>query len=172
MKPSLQSDRKQRQAAIGCGRTGIEPAATGIACGRRGSVRRQVGIALLEAMLAIVILGIGLLGTVGMQARAYSALSDAGMRAEATLASEKLIGVMSADVANIGQYNLAENGSPGARLASWANETKAAIPGAVLAVTVADQPAANRYQVDVSIRWQRKARSEANRHRVTSYIAR
>jgi type IV pilus assembly protein PilV len=31
--------------------------------------RRQNGIALLEAMLAIVILGIGLLGTVGLQAR-------------------------------------------------------------------------------------------------------
>jgi type IV pilus assembly protein PilV len=39
-------------------------------------------------MLAIVILGIGLLGTVGLQARAYSALSDAGARAEATLAAE------------------------------------------------------------------------------------
>ncbi|SDF70056.1 MULTISPECIES: hypothetical protein [unclassified Duganella] len=134
--------------------------------------RCQDGIALLEAMLAIVILGIGLLGTVGMQARAYSALSDAGMRAEATLATEKLIGVMNADVANIGLYNLAENASPNARLTPWVQETRAAIPGAVLSVAVADQPAQNRYQVDISIRWQRKARSEANRHRVTSYIAR
>lgn len=171
MKPSPQSARKQRQPIIACGRADMPRSEIGVADGQR-TVRRQSGIALLEAMLAIVILGIGLLGTVGMQARAYSALSDAGMRAEATLASEKLIGVMTADVANIGQYNLAENGSPGARLASWVNETKAAIPGVVLAVTVADQPAANRYQVDVSIRWQRKARSEANRHRVTSYIAR
>lgn len=135
-------------------------------------LRRQGGIALLEAMLAIVILGIGLLGTVGMQARAYSALSDAGMRAEATLATEKLIGVMSADVANIALYNLAENGSPNARMTPWVQETKAAIPGVLLAVTVQDQPALNRYQVDISVRWQRKARSDVNRHRVTSYIAR
>ncbi|MBV7535078.1 hypothetical protein KW842_04760 [Duganella sp. sic0402] len=134
--------------------------------------RQQGGIALLEAMLAIVILGIGLLGTVGMQARAYAALSDAGMRAEATLATEKLIGVMSADLPNIGQYNLAENGTPNAQLGAWASETKAAIPGALLSVTVADQPAQNRYQVDISVRWQRKARSDVNRHRVTSYIAR
>ncbi|WP_432378401.1 type IV pilus modification PilV family protein [Duganella sp. P38] len=143
-------------------------------CGPRGEAGRtgQRGIALLEAMLAIVILGIGLLGTVGMQARAYSALADAGMRAEATLASEKLIGVMSADVASINLYNLAENGAPNTRLAAWAQETKTAIPGAVLAVTVADQPAMNRYQIDISIRWQRKARSEVNQHRVTSYIAR
>jgi len=134
--------------------------------------RGQRGIALLEAMLAIVILGIGLLGTVGMQARAYSALSDAGMRAEATLAAEKLIGVINTDVANVAQYNLAENGAANDTLAPWVLETKAAIPGAVLSVAVLDQPAQNRYQVDISIRWQRKARSEANRHRVTSYIAR
>ena len=79
--------------------------------------RRQGGIALLEAMLAIVILGIGLLGTIGLQARAYSALSDAGMRAEATMAGEKLLGVMTADAANLASYNLAENGTPGAAIA-------------------------------------------------------
>lgn len=134
--------------------------------------RRQHGIALLEAMLAIVILGIGLLGTVGLQARAYAALSDAGMRAEATLATEKLIGVINADLPNATSYNLAESGTPNALLLPWANETKAAIPGALLSVQVQDQPALNRYQVDISIRWQRKARSEINLHRVTSYIAR
>lgn len=134
--------------------------------------RRQGGIALLEAMLAIVILGIGLLGTVGLQARAYSALSDAGARAEATLAVEKLIGVINADVPNIAQYNLAESGTPNDRLKDWALETRRNIPGAILFVQVQDQPAQNRYQVDISIRWQRKAKSEPNRHRVTSYIAR
>lgn len=134
--------------------------------------RRQGGIALLEAMLAIVILGIGLLGTVGLQARAYSALSDAGMRAEATLAAEKLIGVISADVPNAGLYTLAEGAVPNASLTAWATETRQNIPGAVLSVQVQDQPAQNRYQVDVSIRWRLKAKSEPNRHRVTSYIAR
>jgi len=134
--------------------------------------RRQGGIALLEAMLAIVILGIGLLGTVGLQARAYSALSDAGMRAEATLAAEKLIGVINSDVPNISQYNLAEGAAPNTQLSAWATETRKNIPGAVLSVQVQDQPAQNRYQVDISIRWQRKAKSEPNRHHVTSYIAR
>lgn len=134
--------------------------------------RRQGGIALLEAMLAIVILGIGLLGTVGLQARAYSALSDAGARAEATLAAEKLIGVINADVPNIAQYKLAEGGVPNTNLAAWAAETRQHIPGAVLFVQVQDQAAQNRYQVDISIRWQRKANGETNRHRVTSYIAR
>jgi type IV pilus assembly protein PilV len=134
--------------------------------------RRQGGIALLEAMLAIVILGIGLLGTVGLQARAYSALSDAGARAEATLATEKLIGIINADVPNIAQYNLAETGTPNTNLKDWAAETRKNIPGAILIVQVQDQAAQNRYLVDITIRWQRKAKSETNRHRVISYIAR
>jgi len=134
--------------------------------------RRQGGIALLEAMLAIVILGIGLLGTVGLQARAYSALSDADARAEATLATEKLIGIINADVPNIAQYNLAESGTPNSSLKDWAAETRKNIPGAILIVQVQDQAAQNRYLVDITIRWQRKAKSETNRHRVISYIAR
>jgi type IV pilus assembly protein PilV len=57
-------------------------------------------------------------------------------------------------------------------LAAWANETRKNIPGAILSVQVQDQAAQNRYMVDISIRWQRKANSEINRHRVISYIAR
>ncbi|WP_229262073.1 type IV pilus modification PilV family protein [Duganella guangzhouensis] len=134
--------------------------------------RRQGGIALLEAMLAIVILGIGLLGTVGLQARAYSALSDAGMRAEATLAADKLIGVISTDLPNILLYQLASNGTPNDQLKAWVKETQTNIPGAILTVTVTDQQAQNRYQVVILIRWQRKANTDMNTHRLTSYIAR
>jgi len=131
--------------------------------------RRQSGIALLEAMLAIVILGIGLLGTVGLQARAYSALSDAGMRVEATIAGEKLLGVMTADAANLAAYTLAEDGTPGAAIAPWLAETRAAIPGAIVSVNVTRQTV--QTQVDIAIRWQRKAKTEHNRHLLTSYIA-
>jgi type IV pilus assembly protein PilV len=67
---------------------------------------------------------------------------------------------------------VAENGTPNNTLAPWVSETQKAIPGALVAVRVQDQPLLNRYQVDISIRWQRKAKSEVNRHRVTSYIAR
>lgn len=131
--------------------------------------RSQRGIALLESLLAIVILGIGLLGTIGLQARAYSALSDAGMRAEATMAGEKLLGVMTADAANLAGYNLAAGGNPGAAIAPWLAETRAAIPGAVVSVNVVRQTV--QTQVDIAIRWQRKANTAQNQHLVTSYIA-
>jgi type IV pilus assembly protein PilV len=48
-------------------------------------------------------------------------------------------------------------------------ETRAAIPGAVISVTVNRQ--VFQTQVDIAIRWQRKANTEQNRHAVTSYIA-
>ncbi|MQA36568.1 type IV pilus modification PilV family protein [Rugamonas aquatica] len=131
--------------------------------------RRQGGIALLEAMLAIVILGIGLVGTIGLQARAYAALSDASQRAEATLAGEKLLGVMNADSNNVLNYSVTEGGTPTAAIKPWVDETQLAIPGSVIGVTVTPQQL--RVQVDISIKWKRKAGDAPNQHLVTSYIA-
>jgi type IV pilus assembly protein PilV len=131
--------------------------------------RRQRGIALLEAMIAIVILGIGLIGTVGLQARAYSALSDAGMRTEATMAAEKLLGTMSADLANITSYSLAANDTPNQFVGAWVRETQRFIPGAVTSVTVT--PLVGRVKVDITITWRRKAKDDESSHVVTAYIA-
>jgi type IV pilus assembly protein PilV len=135
---------------------------------------KQDGVALLEAMIAAVILAIGLLGTIGMQARAYSALNDAGMRAEATLASEKLFGLMSTDIKNLSGYAKTETATAGAALLPWDTETKVAIPNAVTAVTVT--PASNgttSTAVTVTIKWQRKTRdiTTANVSTMTSYLS-
>lgn len=142
-----------------------------IRSGRRPGIRqsRQSGVALLEAMLAVIILGIGLLGTIGLQARAYSALSDASMRAEATMAAEKLLGTMSADNANIASYALAAGATPNSTIGPWVTETTGYIPGAVISVVLT--PQTRSYQVDITIRWTRKAGGAPNQHQVTSYIS-
>lgn len=131
--------------------------------------KQQSGIALLEALLAVVILAIGLLGTIGLQARAYSALSDAGMRAEATIATEKLLGLMTNDQANLASYALAAGGAPSAQLTAWYDDTRAAIPGATIVITLG--AAAGASEVDVVISWTRTAGGPVNRHAMTSYIA-
>lgn len=132
--------------------------------------RAQRGIALLEALIASIILAIGLVGAVAMQARAVSALSDAGLRAEATLATNKLAGIMHTDSANLADYTLAAGTAPSQRLTPWYQETRAAIPGA--AVTIAQTPAGgSSTRVDVTISWQRKAGDAANTHQVTLYLA-
>jgi type IV pilus assembly protein PilV len=132
--------------------------------------RRQGGVALLEALLAAVLLAIGLLGTIGLQARAHSALLDAGMRAEATIAAERLIGMMSTDVQELDDYALAAGGTPGPRLAPWHRATKKSIPGAQVVITVAPGSLAFPNTVTVSISWQRKAGAPTNTHTVNAYI--
>ena len=138
--------------------------------GRRpGPGSYQQGVAMLEAMIAIVILAIGLLGTVGLQARSYSALSDASMRAEATMAAEKLLGLMSNDVANINSYALAEGATGGPSVAPWLAETKARMPSTIVSVKLTPQTA--RTMVEITLRWTRKTGSAENKHVLTSYVA-
>jgi type IV pilus assembly protein PilV len=134
-------------------------------------MRRQAGVSLIEALLAAVLLAIGLLGTIGLQARAYSALSDAGLRAEATIAAEKLLGVMSTDPAHLEDYVLAAGEEPGERLEAWYDETLARIPGASITVGVDEGAAPEPSEVAIAISWQRKADAPRNRHEVRSFIS-
>ena len=133
--------------------------------------RRQHGIALLEAMLAVVILAVGLFGAVGMQARAISALSDAGLRAEATLATNELVGIMSTDTANLADFALAAGATPSARLSKWYGETRTAIPNAAITIAVTPTAGGSQSRVDLSIVWQRKADDKPNTHNVSFYLA-
>ena len=140
--------------------------------------RQQRGIALLEAMIATVILAIGLLGTIGLQARAYSAMNEASMRAEATIASEKLFGLMSTDMANLASYAMVAGSTPNAVLAKWVDEvkgtatTKGTIPGAVISVAVAaNSGGTGSTAATVKISWTRKTGGPANTHTMTSYLS-
>lgn len=132
--------------------------------------RPQRGVALLEALIAILLLAIGLLGTIGLQARAYSALSEATMRAEATLATEKLLGVMGNDQANIGKYALAAGATPSARLEAWHKDLQKSIPNAKAVIAVAQAKKVAGWEVDMTIKWTRKAGDKENVHHVVSYI--
>jgi type IV pilus assembly protein PilV len=134
--------------------------------------RAQRGVALLEAMIACVILAIGLLGTIGLQARAYSAMNDAGTRAEAVIASDKLFGMMSTDIANLNSYAVAAGAQPGAALALWYADTMHAIPGATISVVMAAAPTGNSTAVTITIAWKRKPTDvNGNQNVVTSYLA-
>lgn len=130
---------------------------------------RQRGMALVEAIVAAVLLAIGLLGAIGLQARSTSALADAGMRAEATIAADRLLGTMAVDLPNAGAYALAAGGTPGPRLQPWYDDTRARIPNAQ--VTIAVAPATGRTRVEIVIAWTRKTGAAQNAHRVVSYLA-
>lgn len=131
--------------------------------------RRQRGMALIEAIVAAVLLAVGLLGAIGLQARSTSALADAGMRAEATIAADKLLGMMAVDLPNAGDYALAAGAQPSARLQPWYDDTRARIPNAQVVIAVV--PATGRTRVAITISWTRKTGAAQNAHRVVSYLA-
>ncbi len=133
-------------------------------------LRAQRGVALLEALIAVVLLAVGLLGTIGLQARAYSALTDATLRAEATLATEKLIGIMGNDQANVNKYAFAGAGTPDVRLEVWLADLRKQIPGASVVITVAPAKTVSGSAVDMTISWTRKAGEKLNTHHVLTYI--
>jgi type IV pilus assembly protein PilV len=129
------------------------------------------GIALIEALVAVLILALGLLGTIALQARSTAALADSSTRAEATMAAEKLIGLMTTDQANLSAYTLVAGSGCGLRLLAWCNETRAHIPNATLQVAVAPAPSTDGYQAAITIGWTRRAGTAPNRYQVSAYIA-
>nr|WP_314539578.1 prepilin-type N-terminal cleavage/methylation domain-containing protein [uncultured Massilia sp.] len=135
--------------------------------------RAQQGIALVEVLVAAVLLAIGVLGALGLQARSQGALADAGMRAEAVIAANKLLGIMALDQANLAAYALAPGGQPDERLQAWYAETRSRehIPGAAVEVEVAPDAAAGRTEVSVTISWTRKSGTAANSHTVSAWLA-
>lgn len=137
----------------------------------RGSGRHgQRGVALLESLLAVVILGIALIGTLGLQARSTAALADAGLRAEATIAANQLVGIMSSDLANLDAYALAAGATPGTRLAAWHADLRSRIPGASVSIALS-KDGSSVVGVDIAIGWQRTSDSQRNVHRITSWLS-
>lgn len=61
---------------------------------RKGTRRQQGGVMLLEALIAILIFSIGILGVVGLQATAVRQSTEARYRSEAAHLAEQLLGTM------------------------------------------------------------------------------
>lgn len=131
----------------------------------------QRGIALVEALIAVLLLAVGLIGAMGIQARSVGALSEATARSEATMASESLVGIMSNDQLNLSQYVLATGGTASSKLAPWLAETRTVIPGAVVTVAVTPTAGTTHNRVDISIGWVRKNGDPLNTHQLTAHLA-
>ena len=134
----------------------------------------QRGFMLLEVLVAIVILALGVLGAVGLQARATAALSNAGARADATIAAEKLVGMMWTDQANLASYayNSAGGGGVPVALTDWVQETQAQLPNATFLITVTPAAApSTASQVSVTLGWTRRSGETANTHTIVATLA-
>ena len=101
-----------------------------------------------------------------------AALSEAAMRAEATIAANELIGVMSTDLDHLDDYALGASGAPGERLAAWHGALAGHLPNAAVEVSVTPAADTERTAVVIVIRWRRGEQAQQNEHRIVTYLAR
>ena len=106
---------------------------------------RDAGFAMLEALIALLICAMGVLGVVGLQGAMTRAQTSATFRAEAAFLAQQLLSEMWTDRANLATYASA---SCGARCQDWQARVAARLPGGQSTVVVA-----NTGVVSIEIRW-------------------
>jgi len=132
---------------------------------------RSGGFALIESLIAVLILMLGILGAIGMQVRGLSAVNDASGRAEVCTAAEELIGLMwSAQVSKLPGYAWDGSGDAPAPYSDWYKALQKRIPG--VAMTVAATAFNNGYQMDLSFTWRIPGNNNSPRqYAVTTFIS-
>ena len=138
--------------------------------------KQQSGVMLLEALIAILIFSLGVLGLVGLQASTVNASRDAKYRTDASLLANELIGL-----ARVGAQNVPNSTGLQARFQSaqtcaanstvpycvWAQRVVDTLPGALLPVVVVTPGTAGPPQtsslMDITVRWQ--APNDVSEHR-------
>ena len=132
----------------------------------------QHGVALLEVLIAILVMAVGIIGAIGLQAKATAAMSDAGARAEAVIASERLIGLMWNDQQNLTSYAWSGTGAAPPALSNWLTATQASLPNATVNITITPQAAGSTAnQVAITISWQRRSSDPIRNHTLTATLA-
>lgn len=123
--------------------------------------RAGAGFAMFEALIALLICAMGVLGVVGLQGAMTRAQTSATFRAEASFLAQQLLGEMWTDRANLAQYNTA---SCGAACKDWEARLAARLPKGESTVTVT-----NAGVVAIEIRWTAAGES-TNRFTMASSI--
>lgn len=113
----------------------------------RRTHKSQQGAALLEALVAILLLMLGILALIGLQGRMVSASTEAQMRGEATYLADQLIGQMSVDQGNLANYITTSGTCPSANCTAWLANVSSTLPSGTATVTV------NGALVNVQINW-------------------
>lgn len=151
-----------------------------------GKAPRQRGIVLIDAMVAILIFSVGILGMVALQGSAAEMTGAANYRINAAMLADQVIAQMWADTpANIAGDFKGSKGTGGSKYVDWYNtitdctSTSAAtgcVPGVKAnppSIDVAPQTIASsgntQYQVTVTVYWQ--APSDSSVHKYVSITA-
>ena len=108
---------------------------------KRGRKRgRESGVALVEAMIAIMVFSFGILGLLGVQANAIKIILSSKARADAGNLADQMVGQMWADRQNLATYAHQPNGaaacapsgavSTNPAVTTWLAALNTSLPGA------------------------------------------
>lgn len=128
----------------------------------------QRGIALIEALIAILLFSLGVLALAGMQASMTKNVTQSKLRGEASYLANQLIGQMWVDQANLANYAIASDActvTSNTKCTSWLSSVATTLPdggaevtvnGSAVAVTVSwklpgSDAVVNRLQLDANI---------------------
>jgi type IV pilus assembly protein PilV len=122
---------------------------------RRCQTRRERGVSLIDALIAIAILSFGLIGMTRMQGRMVTSATDAQLRTTAVGLADELLNTMLVDNGNANCYTLPQTGACSsaaavARANDWAARVSATMPGTVTRGVTID---AATGRMTVSIGW-------------------
>lgn len=101
--------------------------------------RSQRGFMLLEALVAMLIFAVGVLGIVGLQASMTKAQTGSKFRADAAFLAQRLIGSMWADRTGLNNYDTGTGCSSHARCSQWVAEVSSQLPEGEATVVVTPQ---------------------------------
>jgi type IV pilus assembly protein PilV len=118
--------------------------------------KRQDGVMLLEALIAILIFSIGILAVVGLQAVSIKNVTESKHRTEAAFLANKLLSQMWTDAGNIASYAYPGSGGVPTRLTGWVGEVNSRLPAAasVPPIVTITGPSAAGATVSIQVRWQ------------------
>lgn len=131
---------------------------------------------LLEALIAILIFSMGILALMGMQVAAINAVSESKYRSDAGFLTNRILGQIWADRANLASYACnpcTTTGTGNADTRAWATEIQSGalqLPGVSDATNQPTITLGASNQVQVQVFWRAPNATAQRNHLVIAYI--
>lgn len=135
--------------------------------------RASRGVALIEALIALTVLAVGVLGTLYFQGFVMSSATVSSQRLEAALLADELIAMAHSDTANAGCYANAGvtacgSAAAAAYMADWTARALARLPGAASHLPVVNFAADRTFTV--TLQWVQKDGAVVRNHTMATQI--
>lgn len=132
-------------------------------------VKHERGVAMIEVLISVLLLAIGIMGLVAMQASMSQNVTQAKLRSEASFLASQLVGQMWVDAGNLSKYKVTGGACDDAShpaCTAWSNRVTNTLPNGAANVVIdgsnnvtvsltwtlpGDEAQPNQYQIDTRI---------------------